>query len=311
MDADIVLINGKVITVDSNFSIAEAVAISGDTVLAVGSDREIRKLTGKSTRTIDLNGKTVIPGLNDAHLHPDAAALSELDEEIPDVHNIEELLAWIKDQTLRKEKGSWIVFRKFFSTRLEEMRQPSIAELDNAAPEHPVFLNGSFGGMINSCAMKLSGINKWSKDPGIMKDEHTGLPTGFIRASAFPILKIPASREISQEEWIKAFTQMMMKYNQYGITSICAGTGDFKTVKMYREMADSNILTVRILQNILLQADELITRESIKKILNGYPEVTGSGDKWVRTGPLKVFLDGGILTGTAYMEEPWGEKAYQ
>jgi predicted amidohydrolase YtcJ len=158
--------------------------------------------------------------------------------------------------------------------------------------------------------MKVSGINMWSKDPGIIKDELTGLPTGFIRASAFAILEIPANREISQEEWIKAFTKMMLKYNQYGITSICAGTGDFKTVRMYREMADSNILTVRILQNILLQTDKSITRELINRILNGYPEVTGAGDKWVRIGPLKVFLDGGILTGTAFMEEPWGEKAF-
>ncbi len=152
------LSTGKIVTVDQDFSIAQAVAVSGDTIIAVGSDRKIRKYAGNETRIIDLKGKTVIPGIIESHLHPESAALSELDEEIPDVHTIRELLAWIKEQTMLKDKGVWIIHPKFFSTRLAEYRQPTLAELDSVAPYNPVFLNGSFGGMINSMAMTLSGI---------------------------------------------------------------------------------------------------------------------------------------------------------
>ena len=157
--ADIILLNGKIVTVNKEFAICEGVAISGNKIMAVGTNREIRKLSGSETKIIDLHGKTVIPGLIDSHLHPESASLSELEEEIPDVHTMDQLLNWIKNQTKVKDKGEWIIFPKFFPTRLREMRQPTLAELDSVAPDHPVFLNGSFGGMINSRAMKISGIN--------------------------------------------------------------------------------------------------------------------------------------------------------
>src|SRR5438128_2699220 len=96
--ADLILYNGKIVTVDSDFSIYSAVAIKGDIILATGSDGEIKKLRGKNTRLINLQGKTVIPGLTDAHAHPESASVSELSEDIPDVHSINELLSWIQTQ---------------------------------------------------------------------------------------------------------------------------------------------------------------------------------------------------------------------
>lgn len=307
--ADLILLNGKIVTVDSNFTIADAVAISKDKIVAVGSNSQMRKLTGRMTRTIDLKGKTVIPGLIDSHLHPESASLSELDEEIPDVHTIDELLRWIKIQTVTKERGKWIILPKFFSTRLIEMRNPTLSELDSVAPDHPVFLNGSFGGMVNSAAMKISGITYKTNDKGIIKDRKTGLPTGFIRASAFDLLKVPQQKEHSYQEKQDALKEMLNRYNQYGITSLFSGSGDFESVKMYRDMADKKILTARIYQNILLKTDGKITKESVTEKLKNYEHITGYGDEWVRIGSLKVFLDGGILTGTAYMQEPWGKKA--
>lgn len=308
-EADIILINGKIITVDSAFSVHEAIALAGDKILATGSDEEIKSYSGRNTIVIDLKGKTVLPGLIDAHLHPDAAAVSELREDIPDVENIDELLDWIGAEAAEKKKGEWIVFQKFFFTRMKEMRMPSLEELDKAAPDNPVFLNGSFGGIINSCAMKVSGISSGSSDPGVIKNSKTGKPTGFIRASAFQLLNIPKAEQLSREEWIDAFQKMMSKYNQSGITSVFAGTGNMKTVETYRHLADSNMLTVRIFQNILYTPGDTITYESVSNYLKKFNEVTGSGNEWVRVGPLKVFLDGGILTGTAYMKEPLNTNA--
>ncbi len=307
--ADLILFNGKIVTVDHNFTIADALAISKDKIEAVGTNRQIRRFTGSKTRVIDLKGKTVIPGLIDSHLHPESASLSELDEEIPDVHTIDQLLTWIKGQTMTKEKGKWIIFPKFFSTRLIEMRQPTLAELDSVAPYHPVFLEGSFGGMINSTSMKLSGITYKTDHTGIIRDRNTGLPTGFIRASAFNLLRIPQKKPLSYQEEQDALREMLKRYNRYGITSLFSGSGDFESVKMYRDMADKKILTARIYQNILLQTEGKITKESVAEKLKKYENITGYGDEWVRSGSLKVLLDGGILTGTAYLKEPWGEKA--
>lgn len=308
-EADIILINGKIITVDSTFSVREAIAVAGDKILAAGSDEEIKSCSGKNTMIIDLKGKTVLPGLIDAHLHPDAAAVSELREEIPDVNNIGELLQWISSKAAEKKKGEWIIFQKFFFTRMKEMRMPALEELDKAAPDNPVFLNGSFGGHINSCAMRVSGISSASSDPGIIINGKTGRPTGFIRASAFHLLNIPKAEPISVTEWVDAFRKMMSKYNQSGITSVFAGTGNMKTFETYRHLADSNLLTVRIFQNILYPPGDTITYESVSNYLRKFNEVTGSGNEWVRVGPLKVFLDGGILTGTAYMKDPLNTNA--
>ena len=307
--ADLILINGKIITADQNFTIVEAVAVLDDKIEALGTNDKIRRYAGSETRIIDLKGKTVIPGLIDSHLHPESASISELDEEIPDVHTIDQLINWIKGQTIIKEKGKWIIFPKFFSTRLKELRQPMLGELDIVAPEHPVFLNGSFGGMINSAAMQLSGITVNTAHPGIIKEKKTGLPTGFIMASAFNLLKIPEKKSLTYQEKQDALREMLKRYNQFGITSLFSGTGDLESVKIYCDMSDKKILTARIYQNILLKTVEKITKESVTEEVKKYEYITGSGDEWVRIGSLKVFLDGGILTGTAFLQEPWGEKA--
>ena len=307
--ADIILFNGRIVTVDSKFTIAEAVAVSGDSILAVGTNESILKLSDDHTKRIDLEGKTAIPGLTDSHLHPESASVSELFEEIPNVQTIKQLLEWINSQVAKKSPGEWIIFPKFFSTRLTEMRQPYLDELDKAAPDNPVFLNGSFGGMINSAAMKLCGISSKTVHPGVIKDERTGSATGFIRASAFGLLRLPVEKELSKQEEIDAMKDMLNRYNRYGITSLVPGTGDFESVKLFREMSENKVLTARIYQNILLPVIKPISKESVSEILRNYEGITGSGDKWVRIGSLKLFLDGGILTGTAYLQEPWGEKA--
>jgi predicted amidohydrolase YtcJ len=308
-EPDLILTNGKVLAVDDKFSVCEAVAISGNRIVAVGSTSEIKRSAGNHTRVIDLNGKCVVPGLIDAHLHPESASLSELDEQIPDIHDISQLLSWIKQEVARKGKNSWIIMPKFFPTRLAEMRQPALEELDKAAPENPVFLNGSFGGMINSAAMRASGIDSHTSNPNLLKDHATGALTGFIRSSAFTLLKTPVERTISEEERRRALLNMIKRYNEYGFTTLWSGTGSPLTINMYHELAEKKLLTARICQNILIPVKKPFTKSSVDSLISGYQIKTGDGDEWVRVGSMKLFLDGGILTGTAYMEEPWGTKA--
>ncbi len=307
--ADTMMIHGKIITVDDHFTIAEAVAIKAGKIIAVGTTREIDQFAGRRTKMIDLNGKTVIPGLIDAHCHPELASVSEQDGEIPDVHTITELLDWIKKQAASKQKGEWIIFNKMFCTRLDDLRQPSLAELDEAAPDNPVFLDGSFGGMINSAAMKASEITKEIQHEGVTKNKKTGELTGFIRASAFKLLALPKKKALTSEEGVNALKKQLLEYNKYGITGIISGYGNFENFRRYQDMAKTGELSVRVSQNFLIPFDRQDSKEKLIDSLKTFQTITGEGDEWVRTGGLKIFLDGGILTGTAYLREPWGEKA--
>ena len=306
---ELILYNGKIITVDENFNIAEALAIKGDRFAAVGTTNEIEKLAGKTTKKINLKGKTVIPGLIEAHAHPEGASTSELFEEIPDVHSVGELLDWIKQQAEKKNSGEWIIHPKFFPTRLKEMRQPTKEELDKVAPENPVFLNGSYGGMINTAAMRISEITKNTRHPGILKDTKTGEPTGFIQASAFSLLKGRPSRDILYEERLDALVNMIKRYNSVGITSFWSGSGGPSNLKMYMDLWKSGRLTARVFQNISVPVNIRAPIEEIREKLSSLGYYTGFGNEWVRVGALKTSMDGGILTGTAYLREPWGSKA--
>ncbi|MEN8226997.1 MAG: amidohydrolase [Bacteroidota bacterium] len=308
-NADTILFNGKIVTVDENFTIAQAVAIRGDRIEATGSDAEIRRLSGPNTLKIDLQGKTVLPGLIDAHLHPLSAAVSELTEEIPDVHSRRELLEYIKKQAEEKEKGEWIIHPRLFPTRLREMLQPSKDELDLVAPDHPVFLNGGYGGMVNSCALRNSGIDRQTKDPGILKDPETGEPNGIIRFSAFKLIeKTMPDQTISYEQELDALEKMIGRYNQVGITGITDGTEETQAgVRKYLDLKSRNRLSVRV--NVTVRVPAYESRVQFMDELIRWGFYSPFGDEWVKISQLKSSIDGGILTGTAFLRQPWGLKA--
>jgi predicted amidohydrolase YtcJ len=306
--ADLILLNGKVITVDEDFSIAEAVAIKDGKFLAVGTTADMRAFRGDSTSVIDLQGRTVIPGLIEGHAHPIGASQSELIEPIPDVHTISDVLHWIGDQASVKTKGEWIIHPKFFITRMSDMRQITRRELDSVAPRNPVFLDGSYGGLVNSRALEVSHLLH-SKHPGILRDDKTGEAIGLIRRSAFPLLALPPRRAFTEQEKYNALKNLFHVYNSIGITSACSGGGTQDQLKAFDALKRNGDLTVRIFHNILVPFDMTLSVEGMRKALKDMGIRTGDGDEWVKVGALKVVLDGGMLTGTAFLNEPWGENA--
>lgn len=308
--ADTVFINGKIVTVDSNFSIAEAISIKENLIQKVGSTSEIMKLVGSNTHTIDLDGKMVLPGFYEGHVHPVNASQKNTYYDLPTIQSLSDLFRWIQTETELKKEGEWIVHPKFFATRVLELRQPTLRELDSLSPNHPVFLNGSYGGMINSMAMKLSGIGQNTLHEGVLKRSVDGKPTGLIRSSAFELLSKSSNTDsMTEKDELDALQSLLKLYNQVGITSICSGSGNTKYLNLFRTLRERGKLTVRVFQNISapfdVHASEDIIRESLRDL--GY--ATGEGDEWVRVGALKVIVDGGILTGTAYLSEPWGLDA--
>ncbi|UCH63869.1 MAG: amidohydrolase [Fidelibacterota bacterium] len=277
--------------------------------MAVGSTGDIEKLAGSSTIWTDLEGRTVIPGLIDAHLHPDSASTSELVDEIPDVRRIDDLINWIKAQARTKKEGEWIIHPKYFPTRIKEMRWPALEELDIAAPRSPVFLNGTYAGMSNSAAMRAANITKDSEDPGIVTDAETGQLSGLLHASSFHLLGMDRLPPMTYEAQLDALEKMIRRYNQVGLTGLGSGLGDHSTLDMYNELKKRGQLTARIFQNISFPIDIGKSEEEIRRGLIRLGYHTGSGDEWARVGALKAWIDGGILTGTAFLREPWGARA--
>ncbi|MGH7224881.1 MAG: amidohydrolase family protein, partial [Gemmataceae bacterium] len=185
-DADLILHNGKIVTVDKKFSIQAALAVRDGKILRVGGNEDVLKTKGPRTRLLDLKGKMVLPGLIDSHVHPNGACMHEFDHRIPEMETIADVLAYIKGRAKALSKGEWIQVRQVFITRLREQRYPTRRELDEAAPDNPVVFSTGPDASLNTLALKLSGIDKDFKvrDGGAgfaEKDEH-GQPTGILRS---------------------------------------------------------------------------------------------------------------------------------
>ena len=151
--------NGKIVTVDPEFRIVQAMAIRDGRILAVGSNDEILGLAGSGTERVDLAGKTVLPGLIDSHVHAPAASMYEFEQPVPDMQTIDDVLAYFRERAEKTEAGRWITLSQVFITRLKEQRYPTRAELDAAAPRHPVAFRTGPDASLNSLALSKSGID--------------------------------------------------------------------------------------------------------------------------------------------------------
>ena len=307
---DLILHHGKIVTVDADFSIAEAVAVQGDRILAVGSNADVRKLAGVGTRQVDLQGKTVIPGLMDTHSHATGAAMYEFDHTVPDMETIADVLAYIRGRTDVLDDGEWIRVRQVFITRLREQRYPTRAELDEAAPNNPVYFSTGPDASLNSLALKLSGIDKDYRitdgKPGrIERDPETGEPTGIVRSGARFINYAPSEKTPTSADKLSRLKQLLADYNSIGITSIADRNASEEAVELYRQLHKDNQLSCRVFINMAV--DTQAPLEEIEAKIEAAardPLHTYNDMLWMRG--VKVFLDGGMLTGSAYMREPWG-----
>ena len=182
--ADLVVLNGKVVTVDAKFSTAEAAAVRDGVFVFVGSSADVRKHVGEKTRVIDAKGKTVIPGLIESHVHATGAARGEALQPFVQLGSIGEIQEWVRRQAKKTDKGEWIQAPRVDITRIKELRVPTRKELDDAAPDHPAVFNWQYADkqvqVLNSKALAAAGITRDTRAPGRGK-VHTGddgEPTG-------------------------------------------------------------------------------------------------------------------------------------
>ncbi|MCX7665010.1 MAG: amidohydrolase [Gemmataceae bacterium] len=318
--AELIIHNAKIITVDSDFSIKQAIAIREGKILAIGDKEGVLSFADRSTKIIDAQGQTILPGLIDSHVHPVGAALSEAVSPLPVLNSLEAVQDFIRKKVETTPEGKWIVIRYAFPTRLTDARFPTKAELDAVAPKHPVLYHAGPAGVVNSLALKISNITKDTPNPPqgtIVKDEKTGEPTGMLR-NAYGVLKgVPSeSDSLTRDEKKDALKKLLAKYNAEGLTSVADRNASRSDLDLYLALEKANELTVRI--NVARGFSPAGTAEEIAKRFDsligddkrGGP--TGAGTDWVKIGPIKLFLDGGMLNGTAYMREPWPQgPAYQ
>lgn len=320
--ADYVIRNAVVITVNSNQPAAEALVVRGDKIIYVGANRGVNSYIGPKTQVIDAHGKTVMPGIYDSHVHSYRASVSELNGGAPFIRSITQAQKWIREQASKKKPGSWIVLERVYATRLAEGRLPTKAELDDAAPDNPVHWNSGPVSVANSKALQVSGITRDTPDPvpgEIVKDKN-GEPTGLLRNASQLLKGATSAYKPTAIEQRNAVKKLHSLYNQQGITSIGERRADPEAIDLFRGLSETGQLTVRVNCTRMMEPVPKTIDAAIKKLqemTNAAPRrlaygPTGVGDDWVRIGPLKVLLDGGMLIGTAYMREPWGaSEIYQ
>jgi predicted amidohydrolase YtcJ len=312
--ADLILHHGKVITVDAKFSLQQAIAVKGGRIVAVGSDRAVLRHQGPQTKLVNLGGKTVIPGLIDSHVHPTGASTVEFDHEIPAMETIADVLDYIRSRVSKGKPGEWITMSQVFITRLKESRYPTLAELDAVAPDNPVLYSTGPDAMCNSLALKLSGIDRnFTVNDGsggfIEKDPKSGEPTGVLRNATRFVKSKSSTISPNDAQKLERLRELFRDYNAIGLTTICDRNGNTAAMGLYQKLRDQGDLTVRVTAShgVSYLAPTAKIQEQIRDVAKD-PLFT-KRDPWLKIIGIKMFLDGGMLTGSAYMREPWGVSA--
>lgn len=311
MHADLVFINGNVITVDAGRPRAEAVAVVRDRIAAVGTVDEIRPWIDSRTQVVDLQGRTLIPGFNDAHNHMlmFGQVLTYINGGVlPSVGAlVEQVAARVRDV----RPGEWIRGWGYDDTRLEEKRHPNRWDLDPVSRDHPVVITRTCGhiAVANSRALALAGIGLETPDPPggqIDRDPATGEPSGVLRENAMALVERAMPRP-TRTNLVEAIRKANAAYVREGITSQQdMGTGNLTLLEelgAWQEARASGALQVRSCVAIRYLRD--FDEELRPPALMATGLLSGFGDDRLRLGPLKYFMDGGIGGATAYLSRPY------
>lgn len=303
--------NGKIVTVDADFSIHAAMAIRNGRIIKVGDVEELRSFAGSATEWVDLEGRTVLPGLIDSHVHP-RAAMTEFDHRIPEMDSIEHVLSYIRSRAEALEDGDWIFLRQVFITRLEEQRYPTRDELDRVAPNNPVNFATGPEAMLNTAALNRLGIDRNFRvsDGGagqIERDPATGEPTGLLRGLHRLIEMDLPGREPTEEDYHERLLEMFRDFNSVGLTAVSDRGAYPEYIERFERMHQQGELPVRMaLMYRLLSREPADLEQTLDRIREVADHPLHRDDPWLKILGIKVSLDGGMLTGSAYMREPWG-----
>jgi len=308
-EAGVILYHGKIVTADQQFRVVDSIAIRGERIVGIGAREEVARLAGPSTRKIDLRGKTVLPGLIDSHVHAADAAMYEFDHPVPEMETIADVLWYIKSRAAVAKEGEWIALTQVFVTRLRDQRFPTRAELDAAAPRNPVYFGTGPDASVNSLALKLSGIDKNFEiadgKPGRIERDPNGEPTGILRSCSRLIKIHSGDKTPTDEDRLRRLKMLLTDYNSVGITSLSERDLGDQGIELYRRLREKGELTCRVY--VMYSVDAQMPLDQVKqRILSAARGPLHRYDNMLWVRGIKTYLDGGMLTGSAYMLEPWG-----
>jgi predicted amidohydrolase YtcJ len=308
---DLILINGKIITVDANDSIAQAIAIHNGKIVAVGSNDEIRKRAPKNARVIDLHGRTATPGLIDGHCHFDeTSAIYGI--ELSKITKISQAAELVRQKVAAQKPGEWIAGSGWDESKLSELRYILASDLDKVAPNNPVWLAHTTGhyGVANSYALRLAKISQQTKDPegGTIDRDANGLPTGVLKEEAMGIVTslIPPN---TKEQQRNGLLKMMADFNKEGMTAAKDPGTEIERWDLYQELLQQNKSTVRIFA--LVNGGRTIesARAALSRLQSQPKPPQSFGDGMLLSGGVKLYMDGSGGGRTAWVYDPWFKKA--
>jgi predicted amidohydrolase YtcJ len=306
---DLVLINGKILTMDDRSSVAEAVAILDGKILATGSSASIKTAIGTRTRVLDLAGKTVIPGVIDTHAHFKAAGLSEYVVNMNRAKTVVEALDAIKTFAARKNPGEWIIGGAWHPpSQLAEKRYLTKQEIDGVAPNNPVYLRtvGHFS-MANGLALQKAGVDKSTPNPdgGSFERDASGELTGVLVETAIDRVE-KAVPPWSGDEEIRQFKIAEGVLNSFGITSAVEGATEARDIRTLQKIAGSGEATLRAA--LMFRPEPPADMSAWEAVISGNGVSSGFGDNWLKFAGIKIFYDGGMTLKTALTRDVYPDS---
>lgn len=297
--AETIFVNGRVYVQKGRFE--SALAVAGERVLAVGDDAAIRALASGGTRVIDLKGRLVTPGFNDAHVHFIDGGFGLLSVDLRDAKDEGDFAGRIARHAAGLPKGTWILNGNWDHERWPGQALPTRQLIDEATRDHPVAVNRLDGHMTlaNSAALRAAGIDRNMKDPfgGTIVRDASGEPTGILKDNAQDLL-YKVLPDPTREMNVRAAKAALAHAASLGVTSI-QDNSSIDALPTYQQIRAEGALTARL--NVWRPA-------SAMKSLIGAGIRSGLGDDWIRIGAIKILSDGSMGAGTAAFFEPYADE---
>ena len=315
--ADLVFINGHVVTVNSQRPEAQAVAVRGDRIVAVGTTDAIRRLAGPQTRTIDLAGRLLIPGFIEGHGHYLGLGESKLVLDLTTARTWDEIVAMVGAAARDARPGEWIIGRGWHQEKWERTPQPNVegvplhASLDRVSADHPVLLTHASGhaAFANAKALQLAGVTRDTPNPdgGEFVKDAAGEPTGFLKETAQRIVGAARARDdrMSPADREARFLRVVQLAGEealrQGVTTFHDAGASFATIDAYRRLADEGKLPVRLYV--------MVRRESNARMDSLLPRyrLQGYGNHFLTVRSIKRQIDGALGPRGAWLLEPYAD----
>ncbi len=303
--ADLVFKSGNIYTANERQPKAEAIAVKGDRIIFVGSNRDAQKYVGKTTRLIDLKGKTVVPGMTDAHHHLFGVGFREITLNLEGITSLEDFLAKVKARLDQAQPGAWVTGRGWRERFWKPPVFPTRWDLDTVAPNNPVFLDRAdgHGAVANSTALKIAGVDKNTPSAfggEISKDKQTGEPNGMLLDAAQDLVQrhIPGA---TAEEAERALILGVKRNIQLGWTQVQDAGGSYAEVALFRRLYSKGKIKLRIYKALSAPGKEA------QQLFRDGPIIGEQGNRLtVRT--VKLYVDGSLGSRSAALLEPYSDK---